>query len=341
MPYQLTLATHRTINPSLYQGETPGASHYSIHATNVLAIDKDKLLVVWFGGTWEKDPDTAIWGTVYPKGLSHDDSGLVRIAKVGMVAHWNPITIRSEDRITCFFKVGNNCSAWRTWITESFNGITWSRPTLMVDGDFTGRGPSKCKPIVLSNGILIAPGSREMHGWAVQFDRFIRGKWQVGKPLFAIIDPPPNRGSANGVIQPAIWESSPGMVHALMRSSHGYVYRSDSMDYGDSWCDPYPTSIPNNNSGIDVVQFEDHLAIIYNPVSENWGSRSPLSVVLSDDNGHTWYNQIDIEIDRREFSYPSLIYHNGMLVASYTDSRRKVGLAEITISPTRSKISVY
>ena len=47
----------------------------------------------------------------------------------------------------------------------------------------------------------------------------------------------------------------PGHVHAMMRSTRGKIYRSDSTDYGRSWCPAYATTLPNNNSGIDVVSF--------------------------------------------------------------------------------------
>lgn len=55
-----------------------------------------------------------------------------------------------------------------------------------------------------------------------------------------------------GVIQPTLWESSPGTVHMLLRSTEGSIYRSDSTDGGVSWCPPYDTGLPNNNSGIDL-----------------------------------------------------------------------------------------
>lgn len=89
---------------------------------------------------------------------------------------------------------------------------------------------------------------------------------------------------AEGVIQPALWQSSPFDFHCLMRSSGGYIYRSDSGDGGQTWCEAYPISLPNNNSGI----------------------RSPLSIAVSEDNGYSWIKCLDLETEPAEFSYPYL-----------------------------------
>src|SRR3546814_13002149 len=57
-----------------------------------------------------------------------------------------------------------------------------------------------------------------------------------------------------GVIQPALWESAPGKVHMLLRSSAGVICRSDSEDYGKTWSPVYKTDLPNPNSGIDATK---------------------------------------------------------------------------------------
>ncbi len=42
----------------------------------------------------------------------------------------------------------------------------------------------------------------------------------------------------DGVIQPTLWESSPGHIHMLLRSTRGAIFRSDSIDYGATVCCP-------------------------------------------------------------------------------------------------------
>jgi predicted neuraminidase len=80
-------------------------------------------------------------------------------------------------------------------------------------------------------------------------------------------------------------------VHALMRSTGGRIARCDSKDGGKTWGKVYKTSLPNNNSGIDLVKNVDGvLWLVYNPVSINRGPRNPLTLAFSKDNGNTWNN---------------------------------------------------
>lgn len=86
----------------------------------------------------------------------------------------------------------------------------------------------------------------------------------------------------DGVIQPTLWESSPGHIHMLLRSTRGAIFRSDSIDYGATWSVARATFLPNNNSGIDLVSMQDGTLILaLNPVNGNWGKRYPLSLIAS------------------------------------------------------------
>jgi predicted neuraminidase len=145
-----------------------------------------------------------------------------------------------------------------------------------------------------------------------------------------------------GAIQPTLWESSPGQVHAMLRTTAGLIFRSDSTDYGRTWCQAYPTPWPNNNSGIDLVQNEHHLYLILNPVSGNWAARYPLVVWQSGDNGLTFQPLITLEevLDpdspdwikvKPEFSYPAAVVKGGRLYLSYTHLRRQIAYCEIDL----------
>ena len=120
-----------------------------------------------------------------------------------------------------------------------------------------------------------------------------------------------------------MWESEKGKIHALMRSTRGRIYRSDSTDYGKTWCEAYPTQLPNNCCGIDAVRMENGtLAVVYNPIPYNWGKRSPLSVSLSEDNGKTFSEPFHLEMEPGEYSYPSVTAQGNMLNIFYTENRR-------------------
>lgn len=295
------------------------------HASTVLRTDDGKFLVAWFAGTHEKHDDVGIW---LSKGNPGNWSTPVEVAKIREDAHWNPVLFKDPSgKITLFFKVGKSIPFWETWFKVSTdNGETWSEAEELVAGDKGGRGPVRNKPIVLSDGTWLAPASNELNEvWNAFVDRSEDG----GKTWLEteFIELSRDSSFGEGVIQPALWESEPGKVHMLLRSSAGVICRSDSEDYGKTWSPIYKTDLPNPNSGIDVTRLEDNtLVLIFNPDNKNWGSRSPISLAVSRDNGKSWDPIIEIErgADEDEFSYPSVISFGDTVAMTYTWKRQRI-----------------
>lgn len=294
------------------------------HASTVAQVDDDTFIVAWFGGTEEKDDDVGIW---LSKGSPGNWTEPVELVKVREDPHWNPVLFTAPDgRIILYFKVGKEIPDWETWVTVSEDeGETWSEPTELVPGDKGGRGPVKNKPIILSNGDWLAPASDEGGRWNVFVDRSTDGGETWTATDYVAIDT--TKFSGKGAIQPTLWESEPGHVHMLVRTSAGVIGRSDSDDYGKTWSPLYKTTLPNPNSGIDLVKLDDGtLVLAYNPDDENWGDRAPLTLAVSEDNGETWPYKLDIETGDPddEFSYPSIISDGQKVYAVYTWQREKV-----------------
>ena len=135
------------------------------------------------------------------------------------------------------------------------------------------------------------------------------------------------------MIQPTLWQSEDGGVHMLTRTSRGRIYRSDSFDEGETWCMAYRTKLPNNNSGIDLVGAENgKLYLVCNPVKKNWGSRSPLDLLVSEDGGKTFTRLLRLE-DREggEFSYPAITERDGILHITYTYDREYIAYRQIKL----------
>jgi len=295
------------------------------HASNLLRLEGGNFLVVWFGGTREKDDDVGIW---LSRGRPGKWTDPLEVAKLRDVPHWNPVLFQPENGpVHLYFKVGKEIDHWETLLmTSSDGGASWTEASELVPGDKGGRGPVRSKPIVLSNGDWLAPASHEDNRvWKTFVDRSTdQGKsWEAGEYLALDREKVPGEG----VIQPTLWESEPGKVHMLIRSSGGQICRSDSEDYGKTWTPIYNTRLPNPNTGIDVTQFDDGtLALAYNRDDENWGARAPLSIALSEDNGQSWPRLLDIETGAPddEFSYPSIISFGDTIAVSYTWQRQKI-----------------
>ena len=294
------------------------------HASTLIRLEDGQFLVAWFGGTEEKNPDVGIW---LSKGRPGHWSEPKEIAKIREDAHWNPVLQLAPDgTVLLYFKVGKEISHWETWVKKSADkGNTWSDAYELVAGDKGGRGPVKNKLIVLSNGTWLAGASNELKRWEVFVDRSEdNGKTWKASSYFKIDT---NQIKGKGAIQPTLWETEPGKVHMLVRTTSGIIGRSDSDDYGKTWSPVYNTLLPNPNSGIDLTRFADGtLALAYNPDAKNWGSRSPLSIGLSFDNGKTWKDKIDIETGKKtdEFSYPAIISWGDSVAVTYTWNRQKI-----------------
>lgn len=336
----LKLRTHRLI---MAEKATP-----SCHASTVLPLEDGRVLAAWFGGSHEGCEDVGIWLA------EKDEKGFGEPHRVagGAVPHWNPVLHRFADgRIVLFYKTGMKISYWQTRFIESFDGgRTFSEPRELVPGDVSGgRGPVRNKPIRVSGGRVLAPASTEIGLWRCFVDisdddgRTWRKSnmievpgleeyehrllaWQaLAEASDEPIERPEELRHGRGIIQPTLWEDADGAVHAMMRSGEGFIYRSDSADGGETWCAPYPTGLPNNNSGIDLTRMDDGtLLLVYNPVQESWGLRTPISIAESKDNGETWTKLCDLESEPGEFSYPAIVRAGNEVHITYTYKRENI-----------------
>ena len=44
-----------------------------------------------------------------------------------------------------------------------------------------------------------------------------------------------------------------------------------------------------------------------NPVADNWGARTPMSLLVSRDNGVSWDKLLDLDSGKGEFAYPAVV----------------------------------
>lgn len=305
-------------------------------------------MAAWFGGTHEKHPDVAIWSS------RRDETGSwtepVKIADEEGVPHWNPVLADAGDgEVVLFYKVGPNCREWRTRVKRSTDGgRTWgahAEPEPLADR--SGRafpvGPVRNKLIVLHDGTWLAPTSRETQ---TEWDAAVTRSTDHGRTWELATVPVDHATFAGkGVIQPTAWESEPGRIHMLLRSTAGFVARTDSADSGRTWSPVEATELPNNNSGIDLARLSDGtLVLCSNPVGADWGARTPLVLSRSDDNGRSWRRFATLEDEGSgdagpadsggsredyEFSYPAIVPAGDDVVVSYTWKRRRIRLARV------------
>lgn len=301
----------------------------SSHASTVAKMDDGRLISAYFAGDEEGAYNVRIWFSVYDNG---EWSAPVQVPSDDSVPHWNPVLINFGTYIRLYYKVGREIPYWVTKYTDTYDGgKTWSAPKELVEGDTSGgRGPVKNKSIVLSDGTTIAGASTEQGPWRAFFDLSTDGGKTWTKTDY--ITAKGVNGKDIGMIQPTIWQSDEGAVHAMFRTDCGRIYRCDSTDMGRTWSEAYSTGLMNNSSGIDCVRTEDgRLWLAHTPIG--MPLRNILILSVSEDNGKTWKdvttlagNLFDLAA---EYSYPAIIAEGNELYITYTNRRKVINYAFI------------
>lgn len=303
------------------------------HASCLLPLTDDHILCVYFAGSHEKADDVGIWLSEFVSDVWLSPR---LIAKVNNEPHWNPVIFPVKEGIRLVFKVGKEIPYWRSYtMLSQDDGCTWSIPVTYPDNP--AGGPVRSKPILLSSGELLAPNSDENGAWLPRVDvsanEGITFERRAQIPINLVYPEQPDHIRGRGAIQPALWESQPGHVHVLLRTSAGCVFRSDSVDGGRTWKRAYPLDVPNNNSGIDVAYAKDgRIFLALNPTSGDFVKRTPLCIYESTDQGNTFHPFLTVNSEpineftgeNAEFSYPSLVLKDQTLHLSYTYNRKSI-----------------
>ena len=334
----------------------------SCHAATIVEAAPGSLLAAWFAGTHEGHPDVAIWLSRHD---GAGWSAPIEIIDAPGVPLWNPVLFRdTAGVIWLFYKAGPSVPAWSGLYLQSCDaGRSWSAPVMLPAG-LTGPAKNK-PIILSNGDILCGASAETWRHWTAWVEISADGgrSWSKHGPITAP-DPagsPGPSGSSDaatragarsaptddpalvsatwdtttgqlrvpqehrGVIQPTVWEYAPGRVKMLLRATQavGAVCVTESSDHGRTWSPARPTTIPHSNSGLDAVRLADgRIVLACNPTH---GGRSPLSLLVSDDNGETWPQRLDLETASGEFSYPSIIQAaDGRLHLVYTYRRTHI-----------------
>ncbi len=335
------------------ESRIPNTPYNSCHAADLLELPNGDMLCCWFAGTDEGNADVSIV--------------LSRLDAASSV--WtNPVKIsddptRSEQNPSLFLAPDGDiwiiytAQTARTPDTEEGfnlqytaeirrkiskdNGYTWGETEVMFD-----RPGSFCrqKIQILSNGRWI------FGNWICFRDNTRNGSditvMQIsddsGKSWREVSVP-----NSQGRVHANIVETEPGRLTALFRSRFAdNIYISKSEDYGDTWSEPVPTELPNNNSSISAIRLQSGaIGLVYNPVSFNddttrtvWpDQRCPVALAISEDGGITWPYRRIVEsgegftgkwndINNGRYEYPVMMQgSDGNIHVAYSWGNMKFG----------------
>ena len=323
------LAADAKLKPEVAEFIFVKAPFQECHASTIVELSNGDLLAAWFGGRREGAKSVGIWLSRKTPGGTWSLPSVVASYKEAPT--WNPVLFRdSKGVVWLFFKVGPMEESWvGAYRTSLDGGKTWSEIAYLPAGLL---GPVRNKPIILANGNILAGSSRE--AGMLRDESHPQPYWSLaswaelsedGGKTWTIHGPIVYPGVNYGLIQPTLWESAPGHIKMLLRSTEliGYICESSSSDGGRTWTPAKRTSLPNPDSGIDAVRMKDGtIALVYNHTQR---ARSPLNLTLSRDDGETWGFPYVLEDAPGEYSYPAIIQsRDGKLHIAYTWKRKRI-----------------
>ena len=350
----------------------PTGGYPTAHAPALLELPNGDMLCCWFGGTYEGSADIRIICSRLEKGSGKwtepvDISGDPNRSEQNPSLFWGPdnavwaIYTAQLDR-----QPGKDNMQFTSQIRcqkSTDGGKTWGPYSTL----FAREGSFCRQPIqVLRNG------------------RWIFGNWLCtdsvdglsGDPTaFQISDDEGktwrqvDMPKSNGRVHANVVELDDGHLVAFMRSREAdNIYRSESFDWGDTWSEPKPTPLPNNNSSISALRLKSgRICIAYNPTSTPdpkpgkaaWpGLRCPVAVALSEDGGLTfpmirWMERgegfmgEENRTNNRQYEYPYIMQTaDGMLHLAYASHTRH-GIKyqsfseEAVMGSKREKVGLY
>lgn len=219
----------------------------------------------------------------------------------------------------------NEVKVFRSYTDDS--GNTWSEPKSLPSGL---SNVSVRQGIILSNGDWLFPVYWQVveKGWDLYGEsKGWRGReWPYNCGVLISSDKGEcfqiygNHRVRKDIAAPTLlWENNcveaePGQVIMLARASKtGYLYRSDSYDFGRTWTTMAATEIPNPDTKFSIAKIKNNIILVHNPHFSPEGghaNRLGLSLWVSDDGMNTWKTKLPLIAPDIPMFYPHIFNDN-------------------------------
>jgi len=317
------------------------------HGNNPVELTDGRIAVCWFAGTREGVEDQRVL-------VSASDDGTVWDEPRVLVDHFEHDGDRWVPEIAALLHEPTDGSLWVVFSAAPLSGFSyrpgsdaWLRSlerarlfqAPVSEPGFTMGEPAEVAsrlPLILQGKPVAVPGAR----WLIQCN----ARDDEGRFAAALLEGTPRSGwtetrhltALPGCLEPSTAYFTDGEVLTYLRyAGHGgHIWRSESAQGTSGLCDPFPTTLRNPNSGIDIAVGEhDELVLVYN---DSYRLRTPLTLCVSFDRGVTFRCR-DIETEPGEYSYPKLFRHaSGSWFVFYTRLRKHIACLPFDIRDLRS-----
>ncbi len=337
-----------TTTATVYAPQTNSAFKFS-HNVRIVGF-KSKMYAMWQASSAGEDEIDGVvnYATSTDYGATWSAPMLLAPANIGGGQYFSSSGSWWTDGNTLVAYIGQydfDNDDWRTFITTSTDGTTWSAPVELLDDSGTAfEGAIGQSVIKTSTGRLVAiaqgyaqNGSRINIPYYTDDASGLSG-WQAGTmPLLA----------SGRDIEPAVYEASDGAYIVLLRDQSRFtMLASRSIDGGATWTKPVQTNFTNARNFPASGNLPDGRAyIVSTPTLVQADARTPLALTLSND-GVTFDRSFLLrgasDHQARRFpglykcgdcySYPSTTVWNGFVFASYATNKEDVEITRVPIA---------
>lgn len=241
------------------------------------------------------------------------------------------LRLRSGELLFLYLKK-NSLTDLKVFARRSADeGKTWSDAVLITPEEGY-HVMNNARLIQLRSGRLLAPISVTKQVWTknddfktvVYLSDDDGRTWKRSGTLLSA----PKRGA----MEPGLIERKDGSVLQIIRTQTGWIWHSVSSDGGETWSEAKPWTIQSPESPATLAREPASGAwlIVWNPNvvwsnpektvlgANHGGPRTPLTAMISRDEGKTWSQPKNLESDpTTTFAYTSITFHEGRALLSY------------------------
>ncbi|MFA7493200.1 MAG: sialidase family protein [Proteiniphilum sp.] len=337
--------------------------HFPRHSeASIIELNNSSLLLAWMRfessrfGSGDQAPSTIAMMNSSDGGSTWDNLRIAAERHKDSVNVYSPnfLRLKNGEILLCYMmydqlESGQPKLATAYMIHSNDEGKTFGSSKIIWQKDQFAMSNSCIKR--LSSGRVILPVTYSEGGlWSKEEKIHVRvlysdddcHSWTFGQQNISL----PMRGA----MEPFVAELADGRLIMVMRSQLGSLFKSYSMDQGESWSLPQTTglSIPESCPYVTEIPNSDKIMVIWNNAeynmhwSSHYGKRSPLTAAISADGGVTFADFWDIETDPTiGFSNPGITWtRDGLCLLTYwaipyNEQWRFTGLCDLRLARFR------
>jgi sialidase-1 len=264
---------------------------------DIVSLSDGRLLLGWtcFAGGYMDFSDAHIAAKLSSDGGYTWSEPFVLQPNVGKVNTMSLSFLRAQNDLFMFYLVKEDTAGdCNLYVRKSQDdGKTWNEAVRVTNG--TGYYVvNNARVILTSSNRIVVPAAHSNiehkdPAAGVCFYSDDQGvTWKRSKSEIRLSD------SRTGVQEPGLVELSDGSLMMIIRSDKGYIYKSKSLDGGDTWSEAEAMPLVTCISPATIKRIPDtnKLLMIWNPSvfgkNASWRQRWPLCSAVSEDEGETW-----------------------------------------------------